>query len=248
MKLSFLYDKIKDVRGLISDISAGGEVMEQLILILRQKNIYFNERYFLYVMGSIFLLGIVGGSITRSIYRGLTREAMKINNSNVKVMKQIKMKYEQFILINGSMMNTYRMVERYIRNYKVGKIRIAAWKNIVNASELMLLIVSGMMAGVVYIANHNIQKTILISLIGSFLALSLFMYERVIKVEEAEEDLVCHITDYLDNTLNTKAKRVVRTECTVRDMERRMEEERAIERENKKIKENIITDILDSYL
>jgi hypothetical protein len=224
------------------------EVMEYIIHILRQKNSYFNEEYFLWIVGSIFLFGIVGATLTLSIYKTLKREASRMNNSNIKVLKQIKMKYEQFILINGSMINTYRMVERYIRNYRVGKIRISEWRKIVNACELLLIMVSGMAGAILYTANRDREKAVLIVIIGGFLAYALVLYERLIKVEDKEKDLVCYITDYLDNTLNTKSKRIERTECTVKDIERRMEEERERIKEKKRMQEKLISDIMDSYL
>ncbi len=222
--------------------------MEYIIHILRQKNSYFNEEYFLWIVGSIFLFGIVGATLTLSIYKTLKREASRMNNSNIKVLKQIKMKYEQFILINGSMINTYRMVERYIRNYRVGKIRISEWRKIVNACELLLIMVSGMAGAILYTANRDREKAVLIVIIGGFLAYALVLYERLIKVEDKEKDLVCYITDYLDNTLNTKSKRIERTECTVKDIERRMEEERERIKEKKRMQEKLISDIMDSYL
>ncbi|MBE5957544.1 MAG: hypothetical protein E7254_01605 [Lachnospiraceae bacterium] len=222
--------------------------MDYILQIIRQKNIYINEKYFLWAMGSIFLLGIVGSNITKSIYRGLKREAIRINKSEVKVIKQIKMKYEQFVLINGTMVNTYRMVERYIRNYKVGKIKLGVWRILVNVCELILLLFAGGVATWLYVVNRDREKAVLLILVGGFFTLVLVMYERVMKVEETEEDLICRITDYLDNTLNTKSQRILRTECTVRDMEKRMEEERERSRKKKIMKENIISDILDSYL
>ncbi len=229
-------------------ISTGGGKMEYIIHILRQNNIYFNERYFLWIMGSIFLFGIVGGIVTMSIYKSLKREASRMSKSNMTVLKQIKMKYDQFILINGSMINTYRMVERYMRNYRVGKLRMATWRKVVNVCEMLLVSVSGITGIMLYSANHDGEKVILIIIIGGFLAYALVMYERLIKIEDREKDLVCYITDYLDNTLNTKAKRIVRTECTVKDIERRMDEEKERIKEKKRKQEKIITDILDSYL
>ncbi|MCR5837222.1 MAG: hypothetical protein K6G88_12000 [Lachnospiraceae bacterium] len=222
--------------------------MENVIHILRQKNIYFNERYFLWSMGSIFLFGIVSGMVTLSIYRSLREEAGQMGKSDMVVLKQIKMKYEQFIIINGSVLNTYRMVERYIRNYKAWKVRISSWRKLINACELLLIMVSGVTGTILYAANHDKEKVMMIIVVGGFLAYALFMYERLIKIEDKEKDLVCYITDYLDNTLNTKAQRTVRTECTVRDIEKRMEEEKARIRENKRKQEKVLSDILDNYL
>ena len=66
-----------------------------------------NEKYFLYVMGSIFLLGIFTKWLAAFGYGRMIRKAEHMSNPKNATLRQIKMKYDSIKEINGHVAVSY---------------------------------------------------------------------------------------------------------------------------------------------
>lgn len=183
--------------------------------ILEYLNPYFNKRYFLCVMGSIFLLGIVGQWITGAVYRGLIKKAENMVSPKNKMLKQIKMKFENCKAVNGVVANPSLMVERYINKYRFMGITLGGLSRVTNICAVLCLAIGGGIGIMLYGLKYNNSEISFYVMTGCFLAFALDIYARSIRNDLKEGELVCIITDFLENTLNCKERRQERTAETL---------------------------------
>ena len=91
-----------------------------------------NEKYFLYVMGSIFLLGIFTKWLAAFGYGRMIRKAEHMSNPKNATLRQIKMKYDSIKEING-----------HVANPMIFAARIPAFK-----APLMATVATGIPGGI----------------------------------------------------------------------------------------------------
>lgn len=199
------------------------EILEISKDTLEYINSYINQRYFLYVIGSIFLLGIVGQWVTKAVYGRLIRKAENMVSTKNKMLKQIRMKFENCKAVNGVVANPSIMVERYIKKYKFLGITLGGLSRITNMCALICLIIGAATGFVVYQFETGRITFIPYILTGVLTAFALDLYSRSSGAKEKEGELVCIITDFLENTLNCKARRQERTAETLKMMENEQE-------------------------
>lgn len=78
-----------------------------------------NEKYFLYVMGSIFLLGIFTKWLAAFGYGRMIRKAEHMSNPKNATLRQIKMKYDSIKEINGHVANPMIFAARSLNKCKL---------------------------------------------------------------------------------------------------------------------------------
>lgn len=186
--------------------------------ILEYVNPYLNKRCFLCTMGSIFLLGIVGQWITGAVYRGLIKKAENMVSPKDKILKQIKMKFENCKAVNGVVANPSLMVIRYINKYKFMGITLRGLSRITNICAVLCLAIGGIAGIIQYELDRDSAIVSFYVLVGCFLAFALDIYARSVRLDLKEGELVCIITDFLENTLNCKERRQERTARTLEMM------------------------------
>lgn len=193
--------------------------------MLEYASSYLDKRYFLWLMGSIFLLGIVGQWITGAVYRNLIKKAENMVSTKNKMLKQIKMKFENCKAVNGVVANPTLMVERYINKYRFMGITLGGLSRITNICAVLCLAIGGVTGIALYELEYDSATISFYVLTGCFLAFALDIYARSVRIDLKEGELVCIITDFLENTLNCKERRLERTAETLRMMEEREEKE-----------------------
>jgi len=179
-------------------------------------NPYLNEKYFLYLMGSIFLLGIVGQTLTGSIYGRLIKKAKNMLTTENKTLKKIKIKYENYAALNGTVTNSEIMVRQYINRHKIIGIPLRDIKKISDNCALLAITVSAIVSIMSYVKGYENMTIISYGFVGCFVAYALGIYEKSQGVETKFDELICMITDFLENTLSSKGLRQERTNRTLR--------------------------------
>ena len=77
-----------------------------------------NEKYFLYVMGSIFLLGIFTKWLAAFGYGRMIRKAEHMSNPKNATLRQIKTKYDSLRQVNHNMENPIGFVQKSLNKAK----------------------------------------------------------------------------------------------------------------------------------
>lgn len=187
--------------------------------ILEFMNPYLKKEYFLCIIGSIFLLGIVGQWVTKAVYGRLIKKAENMVSTKNKMLKQIKMKFENCKAVNGVVANPSLMVERYIKKYRFLGITLSGLSRITNVCAVLCLALGGVTGFALYELETEKLTAIFYVIAGGFMAFALDIYSRSTGIEDKEGELICIITDFLENTLNCKARRQERTAETIKMME-----------------------------
>lgn len=96
-----------------------------------------NEKYFLYVMGSIFLLGIFTKWLAAFGYGRMIRKAEHMSNPKNATLRQIKMKYDSIKEINGHVANPMIFAARSLNKCKLGIFSLNKLNNIINVCIIL---------------------------------------------------------------------------------------------------------------
>ena len=78
----------------------------------------------IYVMGALFVLGILAKLVSLCTARRLVREAKDIHNSNHRLMKLVKAKFEHASMVSDRVQNVSAFVNKFMYEYKVWGMRI----------------------------------------------------------------------------------------------------------------------------
>jgi len=179
---------------------------------------YIKEEYFLLLMGSIFLLGIVGIWITKAIYVRLNAKAQNMVTSENKLLKKIKTKYENYAAVNGTVTNSAIMVEKYINQYKVLGLKFADICKVSGKCAVLALMASGIMAFYLYNVGYEKSSIINYLIVGMYVGVVLDIYQRSQQLDQLKNELLCTITDFLENTLTSRGLRQDRIKDVIADM------------------------------
>lgn len=188
-------------------------------------NEYLRQEYFLGVLGSIFLFGIVARLMTMSVYDRLIRKSENMMSTKNKTLKQIKTKYENSKAVNGSMANPSLMVERYINKYKFMGISLRKLSGITEKCCLLCLGIGGLAGLYSYNINRLCFRALIYVAAGAMAAYWLDLFSRSTGLGEKHNEIVCIITDFLENTMDIRDKRVERAGKLAEQLDIQIEEE-----------------------
>lgn len=180
---------------------------------------FLSKECFLYFMGGIFLLGIVGQWISSAVYGSLIKKARNMVSTKNKTLKQIKMRFENARAVNGVVGNSTLMVEKYINKYKFMGMTLGTLTKITYRCAVFALFVSGATGCFLYETHHEKIQIVAYVAVGCFVAFALDIYARSVKLERKEGELVCIITDYLENTVDATIRRKERAAQDLKKLE-----------------------------
>ncbi|MBR3645613.1 MAG: hypothetical protein IKN54_04280 [Lachnospiraceae bacterium] len=183
------------------------EISKKTELILNE---YLRQKYFLVVLGSIFLLGIVAKAATVSIYDRLLQKSENMLSTKNKTLRQIKIKYENSKTVNGSMANPSLMVERYIAKYKFMGISLKSISGITQKCGLICLLFGAVAGLYVYDVHKMFQRAVVYVIAGGVMAYWLDLFARSGDLVQKHNEIVYIITDFLENRMDIRDKRIER--------------------------------------
>lgn len=157
-----------------------------------------NEKNFLWIIGSLFLLGIVTKLITSMTIDGLIRKTDRFALSKNKVMRQIKMKYEGLKQVSGRVESPILLVHRHLNKARIGIISINKMNNIINICVFAIIGVTAFVGWRIYLSGQMSQAAVII-FSGWFVGFSLDMINRMVRIEDKKRELVYAIVDCLEN-------------------------------------------------
>ncbi len=211
-------------------------------------NIIVQEEYFLYIMGSIFLLGIVTKWIVLRNYVKLIRKAENMTNPKNVTLRQIKMKFEGIKQVDGYVANPMLLVKRHLNKCRVGVISLVRLNVVINWCSIVALLIGSAIGANLYYVTQEKNVAIYYIFIGAFVAYALEIIDRNSKVKDKEMELAYTIVDFLENGIVQREEKIVET---VNDIVRKEEEqiEAQQEEQNKKHQEEqILNQVIGEFL
>ena len=193
------------------------------------------DRHVIYVlMGMSTFAGVVSKVIVGRTLRKLVAAAESMGKSNHPLMRLVRAKFEHTCMISEKVENVGVFVDKYLYEYRVGGVRLHAWRRLQMAGAGLCLILGGVGAIISYRIKGATEQTAMIGGTGVALALIVFLVHMLTDEEYRLEAVRNYMVDYLENIYQHRYEKTYKKEVLAE--EARSEEARIAE--SARIQEN----------
>ncbi len=163
------------------------------------------EQYML-VYGMIVLgvVGIVLKVIVSCVYNHLIHASDKMGNSDNKLMKLIRLKFETCYQLRIGVHNVESFVDKYVYRYRVMGVLLTTWENL-SGQILILSMLYGTATVVSAIMTGVSQEALFVHFFTAIAVCAvLVLMDSIINLSVKHKRLQINIVDYLDNYLKIR--------------------------------------------
>ena len=186
------------------------------------------DRHVIYVlMGMSAFAGVVSKVVVGRTLRKLVAAAESMGKSNHPLMRLVRAKFEHTCMISEKVENVGVFVDKYLYEYRVGGVRLHAWRRLQMAGAGLCLILGGVGAIISYRIKGATEQTAMIGGIGVALALIVFLVHMLTDEEYRLEAVRNYMVDYLENIYQHRYEKTYKKEVLAE--EARSEEARIAE-------------------
>ena len=193
------------------------------------------DRHVIYVLiGMSAFAGVVSKVVVGRTLRKLVAAAESMGKSNHPLMRLVRAKFEHTCMISEKVENVGVFVDKYLYEYRVGGVRLHAWRRLQMAGAGLCLILGGVGAIISYRIKGATEQTAMIGGTGVALALIVFLVHMLTDEEYRLEAVRNYMVDYLENIYQHRYEKTYKKEVLAE--EARSEEARIAE--SARIQEN----------
>ena len=186
------------------------------------------DRHVIYVlMGMSAFAGVVSKVVVGRTLRKLVAAAESMGKSNHPLMRLVRAKFEHTCMISEKVENVGVFVDKYLYEYRVGGVRLHAWRRLQMAGAGLCLILGGLGAIISYRIKGATEQTAMIGGTGVALALIVFLVHMLTDEEYRLEAVRNYMVDYLENIYQHRYEKTYKKEVLAE--EARSEEVRIAE-------------------
>ena len=186
------------------------------------------DRHVIYVlMGMSAFAGVVSKVVVGRTLRKLVAAAESMGKSNHPLMRLVRAKFEHTCMISEKVENVGVFVDKYLYEYRVGGVRLHAWRRLQMAGAGLCLILGGVGAIISYRIKGATEQTAMIGGTGVTLALIVFLVHMLTDEEYRLEAVRNYMVDYLENIYQHRYEKTYKKEVLAE--EARSEEARIAE-------------------
>ena len=186
------------------------------------------DRHVIYVlMGMSAFAGVVSKVVVGRTLRKLVAAAESMGKSNHPLMRLVRAKFEHTCMISEKVENVGVFVDKYLYEYRVGGVRLHAWRRLQMAGAGLCLILGGVGAIISYRIKGATEQTAMIGGTGVALALIVFLVHMLTDEEYRLEAVRNYMVDYLENIYQQRYEKTYKKEVLAE--EARSEEARIAE-------------------
>ena len=186
------------------------------------------DRHVIYVlMGMSAFAGVVSKVVVGRTLRKLVAAAESMGKSNHPLMRLVRAKFEHTCMISEKVENVGVFVDKYLYEYRVGGVRLHAWRRLQMAGAGFCLILGGVGAIISYRIKGATEQTAMIGGTGVALALIVFLVHMLTDEEYRLEAVRNYMVDYLENIYQHRYEKTYKKEVLAeeaRSEEARIEE------------------------
>ncbi len=219
------------------------------------------HRIFLYAMVVVAVIGIIGKIVAQLTLKRMRKEAENIHNSNHKLMKLIKAKYEHANIKSDRVKNISVFVDKYLYEHKICGISLHTWQTW-ELKCMWLILTLGVMGALSEYLGGGMSEAVFqcIAWMGVCVTLQLLLYvmgNGRIKVDASRT----YIIDYLENVCAHRYEKLLKEEplnveeeepIKIAELKEEVEKEKTLmqkEAEEKRISQEMrIREILEEFL
>ena len=193
------------------------------------------DRHVIYVlMGMSAFAGVVSKVVVGRTLRKLVAAAESMGKSNHPLMRLVRAKFEHTCMISEKVENVGVFVDKYLYEYRVGGVRLHAWRRLQMAGAGLCMILGGVGAIISYRIKGATEQTAMIGGTGVAMALIVFLVHMLTDEEYRLEAVRNYMVDYLENIYQHRYEKTYKKEVLAE--EARSEEARIAE--SARIQEN----------
>ncbi len=186
------------------------------------------DRHVIYVlMGMSTFAGVVSKVVVGRTLRKLVAAAESMGKSNHPLMRLVRAKFEHTCMISEKVENVGVFVDKYLYEYRVGGVRLHAWRRLQMAGAGLCLILGGVGAIISYRIKGATEQTAMIGGTGVALALIVFLVHMLTDEEYRLQAVRNYMVDYLENIYQHRYEKTYKKEVLAeeaRSAEARIEE------------------------
>ncbi len=213
--------------------------------LLRTVPAVINEKNFLWIMGGLFLLGIVTKWIVMKNYEKLIKKAKHMKNTKNVTLRQIKNKYESIKQVSKTVTNPTLFVQRHINQCRIMNVSVNKFNHIINWCVIGMVAASGFIGAWSYFAGNNKETAMFYVVMGCLFAFALEVINRNADVENKKLELTYAIVDFLEN--NYETEQIVHSVVREPEIEAADKEEMRKQEQNRK-DEQILNQVIGEFL
>lgn len=199
------------------------------------------DRHVIYVlMGMSAFAGVLAKAVVGRTLRKLVAAAESMGKSNHPLMRLVRAKFEHTCMISEKVENVGVFVDKYLYEYRVGGVRLHAWRRLQMAGAGLCLILGGVGAIISYRIKGATEQTAMIGGTGAALALIVFLVHMLTDEEYRLDAVRNYMVDYLENIYQHRYEKTYKKEVlaeAARSEEARMGENMRTT-ENERVAEN----------
>ena len=186
------------------------------------------DRHVIYVlMGMSAFAGVVSKVVVGRTLRKLVAAAESMGKSNNPLMRLVRAKFEHTCMISEKVENVGVFVDKYLYEYRVGGVRLHAWRRLQMAGAGLCLILGGVGVIISYRIKGATEQTAMIGGTGVAMALIVFLVHMLTDEEYRLEAVRNYMVDYLENIYQHRYEKTYKKEVLAE--EARSEEARIAE-------------------
>ena len=171
------------------------------------------DRHVIYVlMGMSAFAGVVSKVVVGRTLRKLVAAAESMGKSNHPLMRLVRAKFEHTCMISEQVENVGVFVDKYLYEYRVGGVRLHAWRRLQMAGAGLCLILGGVGAIISYRIKGATEQTAMIGGTGVALALIVFLVHMLTDEEYRLEAVRNYMVDYLENIYQHRYEKTYKKE------------------------------------
>ena len=171
------------------------------------------DRHVIYVlMGMSAFAGVVSKVVVGRTLRKLVTAAESMGKSNHPLMRLVRAKFEHTCMISEKVENVGVFVDKYLYEYRVGGVRLHAWRRLQMAGAGLCLILGGVGAIISYRIKGATEQTAMIGGTGVALALIVFLVHMLTDEEYRLEAVRNYMVDYLENIYQHRYEKTYKKE------------------------------------
>ncbi|ROR23658.1 hypothetical protein EDD66_11353 [Mobilisporobacter senegalensis] len=164
----------------------------------------FDNNILLILMSVLCSLGILVKILIYGIYKNLIKSSDNMANTNNKLMKLVKMKFEACYKLKIGVNNVDIFVDKYMYKYKFCGILLYTWENISGQLLILCLLTGAIGAGLA--VYYDCGKTAILStfFIGLLTSALLIIFESFLNLPAKRNIIRINMKDYLENMLKVR--------------------------------------------
>ena len=171
------------------------------------------DRHVIYVlMGMSAFAGVVSKVVVGRTLRKLVAAAESMGKSNHPLMRLVRAKFEHTCMISEKVENVGVFVDKYLYEYRVGGVRLHAWRRLQMAGAGLCLILGGVGAIISYRIKGATEQTAMIGGTGVAMALIVCLVHMLTDEEYRLEAVRNYMVDYLENIYQHRYEKTYKKE------------------------------------